>query len=85
MLYSIYISKIYILKYRFNSLFNISFTFPSNTKYKTVRSLDGYDANGSGYISFNSGLWMSTSPITSISFSLTSFTDGAQFALYGVK
>lgn len=59
--------------------------YSSSAKYKTVRSLDGYDANGSGYISFNSGLWLNTSPITSISFSLTSFTDGAQFALYGVK
>lgn len=59
--------------------------YSSNAKNKTVRSLDGYDANGTGYTSFNSGLWISKSPITSISFSLTSFTDGAQFALYGVK
>jgi hypothetical protein len=59
--------------------------YQNTNKYKTVRSLDGYDANGSGYISLNSGLWMSTAAITSITFSFTSFSDGSQFALYGIK
>jgi hypothetical protein len=60
----------------------------SNTnKYKTQRSLIGIDNNGSGYIMLRSGLWMSTSAISNISF----FPDGGnfaeytQFALYGIK
>ena len=59
--------------------------YSSNTKYKTVRSVDGYDANGSGYIGISSGLWMSTEPISKITFTLTSYLAGCQFALYGVK
>jgi hypothetical protein len=59
--------------------------YSSNLKNKTIRCLDGYDANGSGYVSLNSGLWLNTAPITSITFSLTSFVTGCQFALYGVK
>jgi hypothetical protein len=58
----------------------------SNTnKNKVVRCLDGYDANGSGYIGFTSGLWLSTAAITSIKFSSTNFQPNAQFALYGIK
>lgn len=59
--------------------------YSSNTKSKTVMSLDGYDANGSGYVALTSGLYSSTTPITSITFSLTNYLSGAQFSLYGVK
>lgn len=59
----------------------------SNTnKFKTFRSLNGIDRNGSGFILFRSGVWMSTNAITSIRF--TSTNDIAQyshFALYGIK
>ena len=55
-------------------------------KYKVTRSLDGYDANGSGSLSFTSNLWKNTAAITSITFSAyTSFTQYTSFALYGIK
>lgn len=59
--------------------------YASTTKNKTIISLDGYDANGSGYVGESSGVWFSNSAITSITLLLSSFTDGAQYALYGVK
>ena len=59
--------------------------YSSNTKNKVVRSLDGYDANGSGYIALTSGLYASTAPITSMTFTFSSYLSGTQFALYGVK
>jgi hypothetical protein len=61
--------------------------YGNTNKYKTFRSLGGVDVNGSGYISLRSGLWLSTSAISSISF----FPDGgnfaqySSFALYGIK
>jgi len=60
----------------------------SNTnKYKTFRSLIGFDANGSGVVRLRSGLWMSTSAITTISISPNtgSYSLYTQFALYGIK
>ena len=61
----------------------------SNTnKYKTVRTLGGYDDNGSGFITLNSGLWMSTSAvstITLISINAANFAQYSSFALYGIK
>ena len=58
------------------------------TKYKTVRQLGAYDANGSGLLRFASCLWMNTNAITSIKLeagSGTGFEQYSQFALYGVK
>jgi len=57
-------------------------------KYKTMRSLQGYDANGSGYITLQSALWLNTTAITSITAVLNSssnFNTYSSFALYGVK
>jgi hypothetical protein len=62
--------------------------YANTNKYKTVRSLGGIDNNGSGFIMFNSGLWMNTSAISTLSFTLDSpntFTQYTQFALYGIK
>jgi hypothetical protein len=61
--------------------------YTNTNKYKTVRSLGGYDANGSGYIMFDSGLWLDTSAITSIKLapSPNSFAQYSSFALYGIK
>lgn len=60
----------------------------SNTnKYKTLRALGGYDANGSGAISLASINWRSTDPITSIK--LYSYNSNlvqySRFSLYGIK
>ena len=61
----------------------------SNTnKYKTIRSLGGEDRNGSGDVELESGLWMSTNAITSISIFprvLNSFVQYSRFSLYGIK
>jgi hypothetical protein len=55
-------------------------------KYKVTRSLDGYDANGSGSLSLSSNLWKNTAAITSMTFSAnTQFTQYTTFALYGIK
>jgi hypothetical protein len=62
----------------------------SNTnKFKTVRTLCGYENNlTNGSADLRSGLWRSTSAITSIVFDIESNFDFAQyshFALYGIK
>jgi hypothetical protein len=63
-------------------------TYWDTNKYKTTRSLGGHDLNGSGYILFRSGLWMSTSAINQVvltSAGSTSFAEYSSFALYGIK
>lgn len=59
--------------------------YSSSNKNKTSRSLDGYDANGSGSIAFWSGLWMSTSAINSLTIQGGTFNQNSVFALYGIK
>lgn len=60
--------------------------YANTSKYKTVRSLFGYDANGSGYIVLASGLWQSTSAITSITMTpVNGIAQYSSFALYGIK
>jgi len=61
--------------------------FNSSTKNKIIRVFTGQDANGSGTIMVNSGLWLSTSAITSITINTQSgnWATTAQFALYGIK
>jgi hypothetical protein len=60
----------------------------NSNKYKTVRALTGTDQNGSGLTGIYSGLWMSTSAITSLTLtpqSGSSYIQYSTFALYGVK
>jgi hypothetical protein len=66
--------------------------YSSVTKYKTIRSLEGYDQNsastGAAWLGLDSGLWMSTSAITSIKITPgtgPNFVQYSQFSLYGVK
>jgi len=61
--------------------------YANTSKNKTARFLNGFDANGSGYIGFQSGLWINTTAVTSITFTLEAgdFAQYSQFALYGVK
>jgi hypothetical protein len=62
--------------------------YANTSKYKTMRSLGGYDGNGAGWIGFNSSLWMNTSAITSITFANADSTNLVQYtqaALYGIK
>ena len=62
--------------------------YANTSKYKTFRVLSGFDANGSGGVRLYSGLWMSTSAMTSITFDSETAGDFVQyssFALYGIR
>jgi len=62
--------------------------YANTNKNKVLRALNGYDANGTGYIDLDSGLWVNTAAITSIAITptgSTTFQQYSQFALYGIK
>jgi hypothetical protein len=62
--------------------------YKNTNKIKVVRTLWGFDANGSGYAGISSGFETSiTAAITSISLVPTggTFTQHSSFALYGIK
>lgn len=62
--------------------------YANTNKYKTLRTLNGYDSNGDGRISFQSGSWRNTNAITSITiatFNGSNFITSSSFALYGIK
>ena len=62
--------------------------YANTSKYKTTRSFNGLDVNGSGgYILLDSGSWRNTNAITSIQIAPNSgnFAQYSQFALYGIK
>lgn len=61
--------------------------YTNTNKYKTLKVVHGYEANGSGYAQINSGLWMSTAAITSISITSGNgnFTTYTRLSLYGLK
>jgi hypothetical protein len=69
--------------------------YANTNKYKTIRSLNGYDVNGTvgtgsfgGQVGIYSNLWMNTAAITTLSFTVlsgTAFTQYTSFALYGIK
>jgi hypothetical protein len=62
--------------------------YASTSKYKTVKTFLGTDANAgfTGEISLYSNLWMSTSAVNSISINCgQNFTTNTKFSLYGIK
>jgi hypothetical protein len=62
--------------------------YTNTNKYTTVRTIGGWDGNGSGQIYFSSGLWMNTAAITNLYFHLPYSTlvgTGTKMALYGIK
>lgn len=62
--------------------------YANTSKYKTTRTLAGNDQNGAGLVGIYSGLYMSTSAITSIEFTINgsgNFATGSQFGLYGIR
>ncbi len=64
------------------------FDYANTNKNRVTRSLGGYDANGSGIIRLNSGLYRSTTAVTSIKLWAESgfvHTQYSSFALYGIK
>ncbi len=62
--------------------------YANTSKYKTFRTLSGFDANGSGYVGLYSGLWQSTSAINSLTISSndgSGVLEYTSFALYGIR
>lgn len=62
--------------------------YTSTSKYKTVRYLNGYANGANNGIELGSGLFMSTSAVTSVDFSNQSsnqFATGSRFSIYGLK
>lgn len=61
--------------------------YTNTTTNKTVKSLSGFDANGSGTVGLFSGAFLNTSAISSITVgvAVTSPAAFCSFALYGVK
>jgi len=61
--------------------------YANTNKFKTVKSLNGGDMNGAGYIHLYGSLWRSTSAVTSIKLSPQSnnFAQYTSYALYGIK
>ena len=61
--------------------------YANTNKNKTIRTLTGGDNNGSGVVALNSGLWRSTSAISSITITplVANFAQYSQFALYGIR
>jgi hypothetical protein len=69
------------------SLAIIDFLDYGNTnKFKTFKSLSGYDSNGSGIIVLSSVNWRNTNAITTINVvAENTFAQYTQIALYGIK
>ena len=60
--------------------------YQNTNKNKTLRTLQGFDANGSGFVIFRSGLWIKTNAITQIEWSVSgNWAQYSSFALYGIK
>jgi len=62
--------------------------YTNTNKYKTIRSLSGMDANGSGNIDLTSSGWRDTSAITQIKLVINNgdtIPQYSSFALYGIK
>jgi hypothetical protein len=64
--------------------------YANTNKYKTVRIINGNDNNNTslGFIGLYSNVWMSSSAITSITFTVpggTNYAQNSRFALYGIK
>jgi hypothetical protein len=62
--------------------------YANTTKYKTYKSLTGYDNNGSGVIAMRSVLWMNTGAVTSLSLKFdtgVNFAQNTRFSLYGIR
>ena len=62
--------------------------YGNSSKLKTLRSIGGYDYNGSGEVAIYSNLWTNTAAITSVDLIVeggASYGQFSQFALYGIK
>ena len=72
----------------FNGLIIDILDYTSTTKNKTLRGFGGFDTNGAGFLSMNSGLWFKTpEAVTTVRFTpdTGSYAEYSSFALYGIK
>ena len=58
--------------------------YTNTNKFKVVRTIGGYDANGSGIVSLRSNSWRNTNAITSLTFYTGGTTSSSRFDLYGI-
>jgi hypothetical protein len=64
------------------------FDYANTNKTTVSRALNATNQNGSGYVTFVSGMWLNTAAVTSISlqpYDGASFVQYSHFALYGIK
>ena len=62
--------------------------YANTNKYKTVRSINGFDQNTYGFTWLGSTLWVNTNTITSMTFTTNpadTFLQYTKFSLYGIK
>lgn len=61
--------------------------YKNTNKYTTIKTLGGYDSNGTGEVILNSALWLNTAAITNIKIlpSAGNFAQYSHFALYGIR
>jgi hypothetical protein len=61
--------------------------YTNTNKNTTIRTIGGYDNNGSGAVSLTSGLWLNTAAITSIQVGAFYQSDDTytRISLYGIK
>ena len=71
----------------FNGFVTDILDYTNTNKYKTVRALSGYDANGSGVVYLSSSVWLSTSAVSSLVIipEANNFEQYSSFALYGIN
>lgn len=62
--------------------------YSDTNKTTAIKSIGGYDANGNGWSSFNSSLWMNTNTVSSITFANAdggNLVQYSQAVLYGIQ
>ena len=71
----------------FNGVIMDILDYANTSKFKTLRTLFGFDGNGSGFVGLTSNLYRSTSAITSLTIDNWDggWTQYSSFALYGVN
>ena len=72
----------------FNALIIDVLDYASTTKNKTLRGLGGFDTNGGGFISANSGLWFKTPEAVNairLAPDTGTYAEYSKFSLYGIR
>ncbi len=79
------LNRIFTSYPHWGSIFIDVLDYTNTNKYTTVRTLSGWDGNGSGEVNFVSNLWKNTASVTTLTINLSSFVEYSQLALYGIK